>query len=1271
MAFDDKTRGRLQKLVTTCRGLLTDEFRIQVQQTYGLDPNTGDVTPLERLTHLSAAERETVDLLRQTLAHYLASEGLPDSAVHRVPFIDRIVREQAFTVLNRLAALLMMEARGVLQRPAVGLGQQSPAFELYKMLAGSALGETGQAYQTFLFSLFDEFAQELPALFDRFAPQGRLFPREAALLQVLTELNHHEIQPLWGEDETIGWIYQYFNSKEERKAMRDASQAPRNSRELAVRNQFFTPRYVVEFLVDNTLGRLWLNATGGQSSLRSSCKYLLDRSDEQPEASLRLRDPRTLKILDPACGSMHFGLYSFDLFLVIYQEAWDWELQHGLGSLDSSADSAANLKPLTSTYADRAAYMRDVPRLVVEYNIFGVDIDPRAAQIAALALLLRSHRAWHESQVKVNERPLIRRNNIVAAISPPAERELRDQIAKGLSAEDADLFVKTLGLLKNVSDLGVLLRLDQDLIRLVQKIFKGTGLGLFADEDKDRWRHAEIRLRDALDNFAGSAKSTYQGRLAAQDSLQGLRIIDISRLDFDVVVMNPPFGKVPKQAEDYCRDRYEGTWTDVYGCFLWRFIAASTSSPYVGSITSSQFLYTKQMRELRKYWVDSKRLGILVELGQGVLDDATVETALSVTTPYSNERTLFVDLSESTTKSEDLLVARVNAEKVVHGSVKLSLTDLHQFRDLYLSPFCYHVPPEKLSLWSSGRTVDPVAAVVAVGNNTFDDFRFQRLRWEVAPGSINVKWFGYEEGGDFQPFFSPTTSLYNWAHDGAEAKAFQNHKFGTDAQVRQSISLWWKRGITYPRVSSIGFGPRLMPPGHVFSGDSISIFPHDENFIRPLLAFLCSTWAEDLSYAFGRYRKIEKRAIANLPLPVFDDDSLEQLSELALAGVNFFVRLESAREVSPVFLAPRLPVILTNEHAAAANRTAGVVESICQRLDHVVEDALFLDGDVPALVATTRENLIGKIVGRRLSEDSLAVDITSWLIGVTFGRWDKSAFGQDSVVDFFSIYSEGLPVTAPGCATGRCHSILEEFEGGHEDLVHRLERNLHDLFPNDGEKLQLWLLERLGQPSLRKYIRASSGFFSDHLVRYSKGARKAPIYWPISTPSLSYTLWIYYPSLDDQTLYAAINNFVDPRIRWVAEAVAGLRDRGNARTRDEEKTLEALQSLEAELLELRDKLQELASGYRPNHDDGVQVSASPLWPLFRHKPWQKILKDTWAKLEKGDYDWARLAMAYWPDRVREKCKTDKSLAIAHGLEDLYVEPEAAPKKTRGRKKADT
>ena len=280
MAFDQATRGRLQKLVNACRGLLSDEFSIQLQQTYGLDPRTGAVTPLSRLGHLDDRQRNTADVLRQTLAHYLGADA--DDAAHRIAVLDRMLREQAFTVLNRLAALLMIEARGQLIE-SVSKGYQSQGFQLYSRIAGTALGETGPAYQVYLFSVFDELARELPALFDRYAANAQLFPSETALRAVLAELNHFEVAALWGEDETLGWIYQYFNSKEERKAMRDASQAPRNSRELAVRNQFFTPRYVVEFLVDNTLGRLWFNATSGKSSLAGRCQYLLIKPDEKPE----------------------------------------------------------------------------------------------------------------------------------------------------------------------------------------------------------------------------------------------------------------------------------------------------------------------------------------------------------------------------------------------------------------------------------------------------------------------------------------------------------------------------------------------------------------------------------------------------------------------------------------------------------------------------------------------------------------------------------------------------------------------------------------------------------------------------------------------------------------------------------------------------------------------------------------------------------------------------------------------------------------------------
>ncbi|HBN8119633.1 TPA: Eco57I restriction-modification methylase domain-containing protein [Pseudomonas aeruginosa] len=625
MAFDQTTRNRLQRFVNDARRVLEEEFTRQLQNDYGMDPNAGNVAELTSLRHINDAQRETARILRDTLAHYTASGDM-----NATQGLDRIVREQAFTVLNRLAALRMAEARGLLVE-SVGNGFQAKGFQLYARLAGSGLGETGDAYRVYLFSVFDELAQDLPGLFDRYSPQGRLFPREAALLQVLNLINDADIAPLWSEDETIGWIYQYFNSKEERKAMRDASQAPRNSRELAVRNQFFTPRYVVEFLVDNTLGRLWFNATGGATDLRDRCQYLLVKPDETPQAATKLRDPRTLKLLDPACGSMHFGLYAFDLFAEIYREAWAWEQQHGSGSLDVSTQPQAALKPLSQTYEDETAFLRDVPRLIIEHNIYGVDIDPRAAQIASLALWLRAQRAWHDAGVKAKDRPLIGRGHVVAAIAPPAERELRQQFAANLDKRDAELFEKTLQLLKGLPEMGVLLQVERDLPHLIEKVY-GKNTDLFNDRQKAKtWAQIETDLHSALTDFSQAAKATYQGRLFAQDALQGLRLIDLCREVFDVVVMNPPFGALATNTKDQLAKAYPRSKNDLLAIMVERGLELLRAGGRIGAITSRTCFFLSSFQRWREDVVlGIARPEVMADLGFGVMDDAAVEAAAYV-----------------------------------------------------------------------------------------------------------------------------------------------------------------------------------------------------------------------------------------------------------------------------------------------------------------------------------------------------------------------------------------------------------------------------------------------------------------------------------------------------------------------------------------------------------------------------------------------------------------------------------------------------------------
>lgn len=635
MAFDQSTRGRLQKFVTNCRVSLSEELTRQLQSLYGLDPSTGHVAELDELTHLDNRQRQTAQLLREMLAHYVAATPGKDEAGRTKQALDRIVREQAFTVLNRLAALRMAEARGFLLE-SIAQGQNSKGFQLYRSLAGTAHGETGDAYSSYLFSLFDEFALDMAVLFDRHSPEGRLFPREGPLLEVLEQINHPDIEHLWAEDETIGWIYQYFNSQEERKKMRKESQAPRNSRELAVRNQFFTPRYVVEFLVDNTLGRIWFDATNGNTSLYDRCQYLLVKPEEleakrSEPAPRTLRDPRTLKLLDPACGSMHFGLYAFDLFLQIYHEAWMWEQEQGPGSLDVSTQPDSGFKPLSQTYEEESAYLRDVPRLIIEHNIYGVDIDPRAAQIATLALWLRAQRAWHEASVRAQQRPIINQGHVVAAIAPPAEQELREQFGEQLDTKDAELFEKTLQLLQNLPELGVLLQIEQELPKLIKKVYGVSGEGLFATQEYEVWQQAEQRLRQALDNFAEEVSTNYQSQLFALDALQGLRLIDLTREAFDVVVMNPPFGALASNTKAQLGKTYPNSKNDLLAVFVERGLALLRNRGRMGAITSRTCFFLTTFHRWREGIVlKSSKPAVMADLGHGVMDDAMVEAAAFV-----------------------------------------------------------------------------------------------------------------------------------------------------------------------------------------------------------------------------------------------------------------------------------------------------------------------------------------------------------------------------------------------------------------------------------------------------------------------------------------------------------------------------------------------------------------------------------------------------------------------------------------------------------------
>ena len=225
-----------------------------------------------------------------------------------------------------------MEARELV-RPCVSGGLESEGFTEFTAVAQGLVTDEEGSYRLYLETIFEDVSCELQMLFSPQETASLVWPKRTALLGLLSILNRHELRELWQEDETLGWIYQYFNAPDERGSMRNDSSFPLNSRELAVRNQFFTPAYVVRFLVDNTLGKLWDEVSGGSARIRSFSRNLirpidndgtLDAETDSPSVasqSIELKDPREIKILDPACGSMHFGMYCFDVLEQIYLDA--------------------------------------------------------------------------------------------------------------------------------------------------------------------------------------------------------------------------------------------------------------------------------------------------------------------------------------------------------------------------------------------------------------------------------------------------------------------------------------------------------------------------------------------------------------------------------------------------------------------------------------------------------------------------------------------------------------------------------------------------------------------------------------------------------------------------------------------------------------------------------------------------------------------------------------------------------------------------------------
>lgn len=630
------------------------------------------------------------------------------------------------------------------------------------------------------------------------------------------------------------------------------------------------------------------------------------------------------------------------------------------------------------------------------------------------------------------------------------------------------------------------------------------------------------------------------------------------------------------------------------------------------------------------------------------------------------------------------------------------------FQQVPGAPFAYWL---SVSLFKAFQDLPRVGKnfTVRSGSVTFDDFRFLRGTWEIPIWMRNIfnetRWQLISKGGEFSQYYFNFHLLIDWKDNGNYvAQCVYNHRpregYGWGDKGR-NLDFFGKKSITWSRRSQKGFSARILPAGCVFSDKSPVIQNADESRLLYFLILantpvFCSLVQTQI--AFGSY---EVGAIERIPVPEYPVETVDTITTLARRAWSLKRHLDTVTQTSYAFVLPALLQVSGSSLSARATTWAEKVTAIETELtqiqtqiDEIVFD-LYGIAENDQVAVNNEPIVVAEPEPDEEEESAISADLPSltsellaYLLSVAFGRFDVRLATGDRPHPSEPEPFDPLPVCSPGMlvvnsdqwAVGSEESDQWAVGSGQQEKLTTEHRPPTTHSASDIEQ-EICQILKVG--SLRDYFRKPTAFFNEHLSRYSKSRRQAPIYLPLSTRSGNYTLWLYYHRLTDQTLYTCINDYVEPKLARMKEQIEGIRrvvDSGQWAVSSEQKKapttehrplnteIERLQDLESELEDFRDALQRIAQFWKPNLNDGVQITLSPLWSLFRLGKWQKKLKETWDKLEKGDYDWAHLAYSIWAKRVEEKCKKDKSLAIAHNLEHLYETPPETPKSTQRKKK---
>ncbi|EFC0394220.1 BREX-1 system adenine-specific DNA-methyltransferase PglX [Escherichia coli] len=1091
--------------------------------------------------NLQIAEAETIG---ETVRY-----GQFDYPLSTLPRRERLVkraREQGFEVLvehcaytwfNRLCAIRYMELHGYLDHGFRMLSHpETPAaFEVLdhvpevaeallpenkaQLVEMKLSGNQDEAlYRELLLGQCHALHHAMPFLFEAVDDEAELLlpdnlTRTDSILRGLVDDIPEED---WEQVEVIGWLYQFYISEKKDAVIGKVVK----SEDIPAATQLFTPNWIVQYLVQNSVGRQWLQ-TYPDSPLKDKMEYYIEPAEQTPEVQAQLAaitpvsiEPESIKVLDPACGSGHILIEAYNVLKNIYEE--------------------------------RGYRGRDIPQLILENNIFGLDIDDRAAQLSGFALLMMARQ---------DDRRIFTRDVRLNVVS--LQESLHLDIAKLWQQLNFHQQVQTGSMGDMFAENITLAQTDsaeyQLLMRTLKRFVNAKTLGSLIQVPQEEEAELKVFL-DAL--YRLEQEGDFQQKAAAKAFIPFIQQAWILAQRYDAVVANPPYmGSKGMNGElkEFAKNNFPDSKSDLFAMFIERGFLWLKNAGFNSMVTMQSWMFLSSFENMRKNILNNYTIETMVHMGNGVMKIAFGTNA----TVFRNKHAPVFQGSYSFTDNDDINNVGYPIQFPTKNK-RLKTASANDFRKIPGAPIAYWISEKFKNIFSSSEPLGSVADVkhgLSTGKNdavvrlwseiSYPSFNQHCINREDAL-SGNYKWFPYNKGGDYRKWYGNCEYVLRYDQYGNDLmQTFSGHR-------HDGKSHYFKEGVTWTFISSSNFAARYSSPGFVFDVSGSTFFV---NSPRAFTAFLCSKISETVLKMLNPTLNFQVGNIKSLPIldgnNIFSDSDYLLASEIIEIFENDWNNYETSWAFSKdKLLINKIDSSLSKSMKAYLQITENIIEKAKLKEEennnnfinaYGLNDELISDVPYTEITltcnpcyryASTEEN-----ISERFISDTICEHI-SYSIGCMMGRYSLDreglVYAHEGNKGFADLVAEGAYKTFPADSDGILPLMDDEWFD--DDVTSRVkefvrtvwgEEHLQENLEFIAESLCLYAIKpKKGESALetiRRYL--STQFWKDHMKMY----KKRPIYWLFSSgKEKAFECLVYLHRYNDATLSRMRTEYVVP-----------------------------------------------------------------------------------------------------------------------------------------------